>query len=262
MILYFAGCECTHYAGPLHRAGGRNSLQSAYYLGYKKPPNELGFPRYLLDSGGFTLRKNGEPCDLRRYVEYINEFDVKTAFNMDTLCWRESMGNQIVLERETKATILPVFHYSDWVQDGTTGLRELMGAYPYFSVAALGAPGALERRRFYDDVFALVGTRNRLHGLGATAIDHMLRYPFYSVDSTTWINAQRFGSWIEFKGGRIVKHQSARVRAQAAEPRMTNVNVADYTFERFIMQAIKSFLRFEDYCTRLWAQRGITWDGN
>lgn len=259
MILYFAGCESEYYAEACRRAGGRNSLQSAYYLGYKKPPNAYGFPGFLLDSGGFTLRKNAEPCDVGRYLSYLNEFDVETAFNMDTLCWRESQENQALLERETRTRILPVFHYSDWVESREVGLMELADRYPYFAIAALGAPGSVERVRFYDDVFARIGTRNRIHGLGATAIDHMLRYPFYSVDSTTWINARRFGVWIEFKAGRIVKHQSARVMASLATPKITDVNALNYECDRFITQAVKAYQQFEDYCTRLWAQRGIVW---
>lgn len=260
MILYFAGAESGYYGDILKEAGVQNVLESAYYLNYVHEPNELKFPGYLLDSGGFTLRKYGREMSVEKYADYLNKWNVPIAFNLDTADWFESESNLAVLSARTKTKLIPVYHYSDWVNPKTRdGIIQMSMDHDYISVAGLGAPSVVERGKFYEWVFSKVHTRARIHGLGATVISHILNFPFFSVDSTTWINAQKFGQWIEFKNGRIVKHQSLRVQAQRSEPKFTNVNVMTFEHKRFLIQSAKTFMEFAEYVTRLWESRGIVW---
>jgi hypothetical protein len=261
MRYYFAGTESKTRAEWIKEVGAKNSLESAYALRFKRIPNETQFNNFLLDSGGFTLRKNGESIDVGKYVYYINKYDVKFAFNMDTADLTESIENQRVLEAYTNATIIPVYHYSEWIRDD---VRELIGEwaekYKYISIAAIAAPNPTARSRFYEYCFSVVKDKSRIHGLAATKIDDMLNFPFYSVDSTTWINAEKFGEYHEFIDGRIIKHKSLKQEAKLGTNRIQNINLVEYDRKRFFQASAKAYIAFETYVTRLWAERGIVYD--
>ena len=43
----------------------------------------------------------------------------------------------------------------------------------------------------------------KIHGLGYTNTKKLDKFPFDSVDSSTWTNGQRYGEYHKFKNGRI-----------------------------------------------------------
>lgn len=262
MILYFAGCDVDHYAEKLRAVGAESGLCSAYYLNYEREPNRQGFSRFLVDSGGYTIRKTGQTIDVKRYADYLARYDVDFAFNLDTLDFDESMENQRRLEELAPRTyIIPVYHYADWA--GTKWrdtLERLSGEYPFISIAGLGAASVPLRRKFYEHCFSVVRNKVRVHGLGATRSEDMLDFPFYSVDSTSYVYAQKAGTWFVFENGGVKKYQSARVLAQRTKPKLKNANVLGYEPYRFIAQAARAYMEFAEYATRYWAQRGVTWD--
>jgi len=259
MKYFFAGTETRQYAETLKRMNVVAALQSYYHLGFKRQPNEYQFPLYLLDSGGFTIRERGcDEINVNDYAEFINRHDVKIAFNLDTASMEESLKNQAVLENDTQAKILPIYHYNDWC-DGSDELKNWIDdGYDYVAIAGSRAPKT-SRIRFYEYCFSIVRNRARIHGLAATAIDDMLRFPFYSVDSTTWLNAEKFGEWHEFRNGRIMKSKSLRVESKGPNPRVRDLNQLIADRGHFMRASITAYLEFEKYVTELWAQRGVTW---
>lgn len=260
MKFFFAGTESTSRAEWIREVGAKNALESAFALRFKNKPNKIGFESFYLDSGGFTFRKKGESLEVRVYVDYINKFGVKQAFNLDTADIKESLENQRILEKYTSAQIIPVYHYSEWITDEHRYLIDQWLDYPLISIAAIAAPAPSERTRFYEFCFSRVTNRCKVHGLAATKIDDMLAFPFYSVDSTSWINAEKFGEWHQFENGRIIKYKSLRLEHKSGKNRMTNVNLVDFDRKRFFQASAKAYIEFEGYATRLWEQRGIKFD--
>lgn len=257
MILYFAGTEVRVYAELLKASGVQSILQSAFYLNYRHQPNELGFENYVLDSGGFTARKQGAQIDVKDYADFLNQHQIKTAFNLDTLDVEETLFNQQYLEDNSKSYIIPVYHYSDFVSEKYRSLIDTyVEKYPYISLGgtAEGSTAITKNKlRFFDYCFLRTRDKVRVHGLAVTAQRLMMRYPWYSVDSTSWLSGERYGQWRDFTQGKMKTVSSVRVTKKLTDPRqLVEKN------ERLRL-SIESFLRLEKYVTDYWAQKGVVW---
>jgi len=168
--------------------------------------------RFFLDSGAFSAWSKGTTIDLDEYCEFIRaniqhldvyaSLDVipgtfgrePTAAERDEAA-EQSWKNYLYMVRNGLDP-LPVYHYGEDVRF----LKRIIDhGCPYIGIGGLvGIPGG-RRRVWLDMVFdhltdaegrALVKT----HGFGMTSIPLIFRYPWYSVDSTTWIKITASGS--------------------------------------------------------------------
>ena len=172
--------------------------------------------KIFLDSGAYSwhssLVKQGvEPTPaeekeyLDRYIAFIIKWKdrlwcyanldvvgdpVRSKANMD---YMESKGVQP----------MRVFHYSP--KQGDEKIREVHYGYLEHMVknyefialgggASEGLHGPKYMRRYGDPAFALIGKDTKVHGFGIASFQLVKRYPFYSVDSTTWIRLSAFGN--------------------------------------------------------------------
>lgn len=110
--------------------------------------------------------------------------------------------------------------------------------------------------RELDRVFRLFSpsTLPRLHGFGMTNLPVITRYPFYSVDSSTWVNGSKYGL-IKSTNGDITKRNALK-RAPTTDVVATLIS----TYDERSKHNIKFFLDLEQEITSLWAARGITWN--
>lgn len=105
--------------------------------------------------------------------------------------------NQKWLEKEWELRPVPVVHYKTdlkWLQ------RYVDEGYDLIGLGGLvGSTAGDSCRAWIDRCFDLVcNTRNRLprvklHGFGVTVYDLMIRYPWFSVDSTSWTKVGAYG---------------------------------------------------------------------
>lgn len=256
MKLFFAGAESKVYMNTLRDNGVTRTLESAYYLNFKKTPNELAFKDYLLDSGGFSFRKFNKSVAVTTYIDYINAHNIKICFNLDTADVRETLKNQTLLNRHTNAYVIPVYHYSDYIDPKHRGLlEEFAGRFPYVAAAGVNATSRPERDNFYAYVFKTVRDKVLIHGLAATSPVLMEKFPFYSVDSTTWLNPERYGASLEFKKGTVHNVQSLRVVREKSRALHNRQFIEP---KDRLKSSIKTFLDAEEYFTKLWSARGIT----
>jgi hypothetical protein len=244
--LFFAGADNIHqHEAVLARAGVRNRLQSYYSLGGRPP--STNYDMLLLDSGGFSARTKGVVIDVLEFAEYVNRHSIRYAFNLDTNDVEETLENQAQLvARCPGTTIIPVYHLSDFQSDEHRGLlerfeREGFSYVGIGGVAGEGSPVQLQQQ-FYRYVFRTVRDRVRLHGLGITARRQLREYPWYSVDSTSWLSSARFGSSSTLRDPRV----------KLFEARTKNYKELEYG------EAVR-WLQVEAEVTRLWTERGITW---
>ena len=71
--------------------------------------------------------------------------------------------------------------------------------YDYIGIGGLGQE--VTKKQYFvwaDEVFAKICNKEgypivKTHGFAMTSFDLMLRYPWYSVDSTSWVMTSRFG---------------------------------------------------------------------
>lgn len=241
-----------HYAGSdsnaqfnaiLHAAGVEDRLESFYLLG-ARPPS--AFPRHLLDSGGFSARTRGVAIDVHQYADYINRHAVRYAFNLDTSDPEETQRHQRILEAECPDTlVLPIYHLSDWEDPELRGLLDqfIDEGHTYIGVGGVAGEGSplVLQHNLYRHVFRRTGTHVRVHGLGITSRDLLLRYPWRSVDSTSWTAPGRYGS----------SHRDARLRAFENKT---------YDWQYRVAAKVEETVQLTELVTRVWASRGVVWE--
>lgn len=155
----------------------------------------------FLDSGAFSMFTQNIKVDLNEYATYIktNKDFIHIASNLDEIGRgkeQESYNNQKILERYG-AKIQPVHHARDddkWLQ------KYLAEGYDYIFLGGMVPESTPYLRGWLDHIFGkyLVkkdgSAKVKVHGFGLTTTELMRRYPWYSVDSTSWVLAGRFGN--------------------------------------------------------------------
>lgn len=244
MKLFFAGSDGNErYNERLRKLGAKNRLESYFTLGQRAPSK--GFEAHLLDSGGFSARMRGVEVDVHELARYINENDCRLVFNLDPPSVEETLRNQRTLEQETQAYVLPIYHLSDFRSREHRKLIDMyVERYPYIAiggVAGEGSPVSLQHD-LYRYVFSRTRDRVRVHGLGITSIDILKRYPWYSVDSTSWLSLARYGTSKRSRG--VVGDMRARQRHY----------LDNAAYEAAYWMGVEKDI------TKLWAARGVVWN--
>lgn len=258
MLMFFAGTEYNVYAKILKDSGVKRTLQSAFYLNYVHEPNVFQFDNYLLDSGGFSARNLGVNISVDKYVDFINRWKIKIAFNLDTLDVKETLENQNILEQYTDSYIIPVYHYTEFASNKYRHLLEQYASkYPYIGIGgtAEGAKAFTKNKKeFFDFCFYIVRDKVKLHGLAVTSPQIMERYPWFSVDSTSWLSTLSFGKVMDFKNGELIGYNSLKNSNSV----LHHDQLCDMKF-RVTYNCIKSFMKLEQHITSLWKARGVEW---
>lgn len=231
------------------------------------PPYRLG------DSGAFTAWTTGKKVSLSSLIEW-GHANMRLAatsgatFQCITLdvipgtpgslptkrevgrAMKESLANGDAM-REAGMKIMEVFHVGEPL-DHLDLLIDRRAPGEAVCVGGLVGRAASIKRAVCDQVFAHVlsrctpGEMIPVHGLGLAprlaAGSPTWRYPWVSVDSTTWLNPSKYGERIT-RGGRHRKSDGTPGHASSA-----------YLGTRRILEA---WIRREDEMTRLWERRGV-----
>jgi len=158
-------------------------------------------PQLFLDSGAFSAWSQGVEIDIDDYISFIkeNEKYLFTYVNLDVIGDPvKTYENQKYMERAGLNPI-PVFHTTmeplSWLE------KYLDEGYEYIGLGGM-AGGTVDRLsilRILDVCFATLLChpdgipRVKVHGFGMTSHLLMFRYPWYSVDSTSWVLTSRMG---------------------------------------------------------------------
>ena len=164
------------FAGVAHIKGEMSRLDANYeYF------NSKTFKDYLNAYIEF-LHANKHLCNV--YVSLDIIFNAEKSWEVQK--YMESCG----LEP------LPVFHFGEDIK----WLKKYMDSYEYIGIGGLGQDITKEKfiQSMGDPVFACIcddkGTpRVKTHGFALTAVDLIIRYPWWSTDSTTWKKSSAFG---------------------------------------------------------------------
>lgn len=243
MRIYFAGSDTEQRAiRSLKKAEVHNRLVSYHYLQEKGDLYLNDFPKVFLDSGGFSAFTKGVELNIESYAEFIKKNQPHVAANLDVIGSAEgTKANQLKLEKLGVAP-LPVVHFGCDTKD----LKYYCEKYDYFALGGL-VPYAKNRKRltaFLDWAFSEIKKHwpKKVHGFGMTANWVLARYPWYSVDSTSWLRMCRYGNSIYMKKEVLEFNKRRRDR---------DFNLAT---------EIGGLLKEEKFYTELWTRRGVTWD--
>lgn len=168
--------------------------------------------RFFLDSGAYSAWSRGSVIDLDEYCEFIRaNIDLIDVYaSLDVIpgvpgraatpkerdaAAQKSWENYLYM-RDAHLSPLPVYHYGE---DPRFLTRMLDYGCDYIGIGGLvGIPGG-PRRVWLDRTFDMITDDAgmptvKTHGFGMTAVPLIFRYPWYSVDSTTWIKITASGS--------------------------------------------------------------------
>lgn len=245
MKLHFAGSDGNPKYNELLKAAGANCRLESFYSLSRKAPS-TGFD-LLLDSGGFVARTKGIVISVEDYAKYINTFGVKKAFNLDTNDLEETLANQKYLDENCpNCYIIPIYHLSDYLKDRGLLKQFIDDGYPYIGiggVAGEGSPVKLQKQ-FYDYIFNITRDKIKLHGLGITSEPILERYPWYSVDSTSWLSFARYGN------------------SKSNSRKMAMVKAKGKHYLQNTQEEAHHWAMLERKMTYLWKQRGVVWDND
>lgn len=180
-------------------------LESYHYVHSQRYVNEMRADgaRVFLDSGAFSAHTLGVTIDIEKYCRYIIEnrdiirhednvcmASVLDGIGNDLQTWR----NQLIME-ELGATPLPCFHFGE----DDKFLEWYVARYPYITIGGLVGKSGNDVIQWLDRIwekYLLDGSgkpRIKVHAFGVTRIELMERYPWFSVDSSSWIQYAVYG---------------------------------------------------------------------
>lgn len=240
---------------------GINKILSTYYVLRKTKvirvkncfEKQKGI-EYFLDSGAFSAFTKREKIDVKQYIDFIKEtkslwtvyagLDVigdyrKTAKNLETM---EQAGLQP----------LPTFHFRSPLSE----LERICKEYDYFCLGGL-VPLSLKRKQmeiWLDKCWSVIKRYwpKKVHAFGVNSSWIWKKYPFYSVDATSWNQGMKFGR-VCFVDGITLKGQTKKNPALFVKSKMG-------TWQVRTQDNINAFLLMEKNITRLWEARGIDWE--
>lgn len=246
MDFYFAGCDIDVNTKRLELAYPGKLKRLYSYYGYAHDRCKLPFigDKVFLDSGAFSAFTRGKSLDIPQYVEFIkrHERDLTVYAALDVIGdWQATAINLKEME-SCGVKPLPTIHY------GTPEriCRAYLESYPYIALGGL-VPFAKQKAKLiaWLDYFFKLAKEYwpvKLHAFGMSGRDILLRYPFYSADSTSWCAICRFPASVAVKDDRVL-HYKLRTESHLVRCR----------------EDIEFFIRLEREVTDAWAKRGIVW---
>ena len=156
-----------------------------------------GDVNFFLDSGAFSAHSQEKPIAVEDYCDYIKEHEASIGIYpvLDVIGnAKETWENQRYME-SVGLHPMPVFH----VEDNIKYLHECL-EYDYFCLGGMaGGVSAHARKHFLNKCFDhICDTPDRfpkckVHGFGLASPSLMTAYPFYSIDTSSWVAYSRFG---------------------------------------------------------------------
>ena len=164
-----------------------------------------------MDSGVFSAWNRGETLDLDEYCAFIkrNEHLLSCYATMDIIpgtfgrkrtsdeVEKSAQGSYKNQQRMKEKGLkpIPIFHQGEafkWLE------KYVVDGEPYVGISTAKDLRNSEQRKWLDEVFTAITDKTgrpyiHTHGFGITNIPLLLRYPWYTGDSTTWSLAAGFG---------------------------------------------------------------------
>ena len=151
----------------------------------------------FLDSGAFSAFTKGVKVDIPAYCDYIkrNEDIVEKVDGILCASVLDGIGdplltyqNQFIME-SLGVKPLPCFHYGE----DERYLKHYIANYDYITIGGMVPISTPQLIHWLDRLWEehlcdkSGRPRCRVHGFGLTSLPLMKRYPWFSVDSSTWV---------------------------------------------------------------------------
>lgn len=206
MRIYIAGFFASSGVRSINAHVTRSSkpewLLESYYYFTTKGVAELkeSGASIFLDSGAYTMFTQGVEVDLGRYADFNKENQdiIHIASSLDVIGRGQEQASYDNFKklRGFGANVQPVHHARDddkWLQ------KYIDEGHEYIFLGGMVAESSNYLRDWLDHVWERYLTNKdgtpkvKVHGFGLTTLALMLRYPWFSVDSTRWVLLSRYG---------------------------------------------------------------------
>lgn len=193
MILYFASINISilpDYSKPYIN----NILTSFFYKNDSlKLLNEWTYDRLFLDSGAFSAYTQDKTINLDVYAEFIKQYESKITHyaNLDVIGDAEKTFENYKLLKAKGLKPMPVYHYGE--------ARSYLKRYIDEGESYIALGGMVGKQNSFtcqlEELFDQY-SHIKFHGFGLSNPVHVNKYPWYSVDSSTWSTGARMGHLI------------------------------------------------------------------
>jgi len=156
------------------------------------------FTQLFLDSGAFSAYTQGAEINIQDYIDSIKKHKKKLVVyaNLDVIGdAKGTLKNQKFMERQGLSP-LPCFH----MNENFKYLRYYVDKYDYIALGGVAQAKGNKNHiiKWMDQCFDVITDddgypKTKVHGFAVTAMDLMFRYPWWSVDSTSWVIWSRMG---------------------------------------------------------------------
>jgi len=299
MKIFLAAIESSreHASAAVH-AGAQHVLTSFFYAGYLRKTyrdvwlqclRQAGLR--LIDSGAFTLRTsvsdlvstsgsaNAEDVDydafLARYIEWLRwlrtagladlwiELDIAMMASYD---WVHRQRDKII-GAGLGAGLVNVWHsdqdWAYWIELLEECRRPGRSNYVAIEGNQLNRD-PLDYTRFLKEAYA---RGVRVHAFRMTSQEAIQKWPFYSVDSSSWITPTSQGSYVmSTRAGGVVniRHQGEGLGESMLRPSWYGIMPRNGTTSRLrvdcLVASARAWIEAERHVTDIWRARGVDWD--
>lgn len=245
MKLYFAGADASI---DFFYNNGIEQLLIAYPFLKKKQikPNQ----KFFIDSGAYSVMTSGITINIDEYIEFLHKEKYTIYAGLDVIGDAEKTKINNDYMKEAGLNPIPAYHYGEPIEY----LNYYLDNYDYIAIGGL-VPIKHQRTSlfmFLDQCFSHITKHKsipKVHGFGLVNWEALKRYPFYSVDATSWQNPTRWGQHFNLHKGKLT-----RISGEKS-------NVYRYkSKDDQLIASVNTFLEAEEYITRLWEKRGIVWE--
>jgi hypothetical protein len=161
----------------------------------------------FLDSGAYSGHTKGITIDINQYITYIkkNIAYIDVYANLDVIGNpKATLVNQKIMEKAGLKP-LPCFHYNEnWKNlkdqeqlEYWQYLKDYVnGGHDYIGLGGVARIRGQKSKDWFTECFKLICDENghpkvKVHGFAITDVDSLWEFPFFSVDSTSWIKMSR-----------------------------------------------------------------------
>lgn len=232
--------------------------------------------RMILDSGAFSVWTKGDKINIDNYINFckgMREIVPQTTelhyVNLDVLPGRfgEFPTNE---QRQSSAEegwknmeymnskglkVIHVFHQ----HEDFKWLHKLIKKDDYIGISPANDVSMTSKKIWLDQVFSIVQNKIKCHGFAVTGKEHLIRYPFYSVDSSSWIMGGRFAEIKSFSQGKqkgaIFKNKEQLLSIWDNLQTKDTALLTDYMIRH--KNNIIYYQELEEFVTNVWNKRGI-----
>lgn len=261
MKLYFAGYSTDKEIFQIPEA---NNLLESYllfknkdYVQWHKERGLLG-KQLFLDSGAFSAFSRGEVIDIDKYIQFVlaNKEHIEVYATLDVIGdWEATKKNTEYIE-SFGLKPLATFHAGSPLEE----LIRMCHSYDYIALGGL-VPLSMKRgkmKSWLDKCFGIIMKENpklKVHGFGVNAVWAWERYPFYSVDATSWLMGGKFRRMVKFENGQLTAFNK-----YSEENSIEKVKVFKDHYTDINRYNVYEYIKAQNYYTRVWERRGIKWD--